>query len=121
MPCPPCKIIINGGFIAPLATRLAKVSHDQVIRSAASALASAAELHNEIVIAAQARGLMKFDAYDFGGCPQAIRLHEWILRANGVEGDDEAQTSLMAEWVTMLHENITAIISGEAEKIVRGA
>jgi hypothetical protein len=112
--CPPCKIIINGGFIAPLAAALARKTRDNEIQSAARDLADAAELQVRIVDSARSFGLLKFEP-DFSGCGQAKALLSWVRRAKTTTAHSEEDIAKMRDWTAMLYENIQQIVEGSID------
>mgnify|MGYP001557841741 FL=1 len=112
---PACqKLLLNSGFMAPLARHLASYSQDQSIRSVAKALADAAELHNAVAAAAKASGVLRIDAPrgEFEGCEQATALLSWVLRARKSTAHLDEDIEQMRDWTEALYDNIHTIVSG---------
>lgn len=122
MPCPACKVIINGGFIEPLANQLLIETADDGVRKSAIKLSSAARTFNAVVTVARENGLShKHERPDFAGCEQATALLAWIERAKGHLDDSQSPTTetmreKMHEWTVELHAATLAIVSGREIK-----
>lgn len=120
MPCPACKIIINGGLVEPLAEQLANVSKDEDVRSSASKLADAAHVFNAVVAVARVNGILhQEEAHeaDFDGCNEAQLLLGWIARAKGHLDDSQSVTTTsmreqMHAWTANLYAETSKIVSG---------
>src|SRR4051794_32212915 len=106
MPCPPCKIILNGSFMATLAPVLAAKWHvDQTeIGKSASLLGIAARAQTEMLAA------LKFTIAasdgEFDGCEQAQALVRWIR-------GEEPNVQLMDKWTKDLWSSIADLAAGK--------
>lgn len=103
-PCPPCKIILNGGLMAALAPALAATTSREGVREHAKDLARAADTYVKML--AVLGVTVKVDG-EWGGCDQARSLVRWII---GIERPD---ADLMKTWTDDLWSAIAELAAGK--------
>lgn len=104
------KIIINGGFMAALAPKAAKLWPDGAIGHAAKELAEAAQLQREMF---KVRGLTAEHTDSFDGCAEARMLVAWI-RNHGTDAAPRGPEAvkLMNSWTETIWQQIANLVAG---------
>lgn len=111
-PCPPCKIILNGSFIATLANLLAKNTGRADIRTAAEMLTVAAQTQMDMLAPFGLATVSVDDLGDWNGCEQAQQLVKW-LDADETETAAKSQIALMNEWTVTIWSTIADLAAGK--------
>ncbi len=108
MPCPACKIILNGGFMAVLAHHLAQHCGKGPVAAGAASLADAARILTGMLATAG----LKMDPEHLAGCNQATLLVKWI-REGITESERTDVLTKLNEWYEETWGYITDLAAGK--------
>lgn len=107
-PCPPCKVIINGGFVAALAPILAARTLWPQVRIAATRLAEVAGAYVKMLTAIRVSVSV---VAEWEGCEQAQLLMRWIEFDN--DEDIDGRMALLTEWGDAIWEALADLANGK--------
>lgn len=115
-PCPPCKIILNGGFIAALAPML--IEKDTAKRCAVfhAALIRLRDTTTIYLQMLSVIGVTVAVGGEWEGCDQAKQLVEWINESTFYD-DADAATATVKEWTADIWSAISDLADGKVPKL----